>query len=242
MTRRREKVKSLPTRESQYSFLGEIEYKFGRAQLGIMSNQAYWQDTRRLLFSLARYKFVSKLFRGRGRALEIGCGDGFCAPLVAAEVDSLVLTDFDEIFVADAKRRLKNFKNIVVKKSEATGFNAKSNKFDAVYALDVIEHISPRKQAAFLKSCISAMDRDALLVLGLPSIESQKFASPQSRAGHVNCKSSDQFKRELDRLFGIVMMFHMNDEVVHTGHPGMAHYIFAVCASPKRSLPSHSRG
>ncbi|CAA7613597.1 hypothetical protein MCP1_120075 [Candidatus Terasakiella magnetica] len=32
----------------------------------------------------------------------------------------------------------------------------------------------------------------------------------------------------LSRHFRHVLMFSMNDEVVHTGHHKMAHYIFAV--------------
>jgi hypothetical protein len=29
------------------------------------------------------------------------------------------------------------------------------------------------------------------------------------------------------------MLYGMNDEVVHTGFPKMAHYLFIVCADPK---------
>lgn len=231
----RKVVTRLRTRERQYAFLGAIESKFGRARLGVMSNQAYWEDPKRLLFSLSRYKFVSKILASRSSVLELGCGDAFCAPVVAAAVGSLTLLDFDPIFIKDARTRLRNLANVRFVQGDATTQDGLDCVYDGVYALDVLEHISPKKQNQFIRSCISYLKDDGILILGMPTLESQKYASRQSRKGHVNCKSSGTFKKEMERYFRVVIMFHMNDEVVHTGHAGMAHYVFAVCVMPKRA-------
>ena len=64
------------TKEAQYQFLIELE-KQGLEQLGLMSSQVWRDDPRRLLFVLARYKFVSKMFSGLKRVMEVGCADDF---------------------------------------------------------------------------------------------------------------------------------------------------------------------
>jgi hypothetical protein len=56
----------------------------------------------------------------------------------------------------------------------------------------------------------------------------QAYASPQSVAGHVNCKSGNVFKETMEKYFENVLLFSMNDEVVHTGFTPMAHYLFAI--------------
>jgi hypothetical protein len=67
-----------------------------------------------------------------------------------------------------------------------------------------------------------------IAIFGMPSLESQSYASPQSKAGHVNCKSGDALRAVLERYFHTVFVFSMNDEVVHTGFYPMAHYLLAV--------------
>ena len=69
-------------------------------------------------------------------------------------------------------------------------------------------------------------------IIGMPSLESQEYASPSSRAGHVNCKSGEKFRALLLQYFDNVFLFSMNDEVVHTGFSKMAHYILALCVTP----------
>jgi len=71
------------------------------------------------------------------------------------------------------------------------------------------------------------------LIVGSPSLESQPYASPLSKEGHVNCKTMPDFKALMQRFFHNVFMFSMNDEVVHTGYHKMAHYLFALCCGKK---------
>ena len=77
------------------------------------------------------------------------------------------------------------------------------------------------------------MEKDGVLIVGMPSLESQKYASPQSKAGHVNCQSGDELRVTMENYFSNCFLFSMNDEVVHTGYNKMAHYLIAVCTCPK---------
>jgi hypothetical protein len=67
----------------------------------------------------------------------------------------------------------------------------------------------------------------------VPSLESQTYASVQSKLGHVNCKTGKDLQDMFERYFHNVFLFSMNDEVVHTGFTPMAHYLIAVCTTPK---------
>ena len=60
-----------------------------------------------------------------------------------------------------------------------------------------------------------------------------RIASEGSKLGHVNCRTGKEFKKFMEKYFDNVLLFSMNDEVVHTGFEKMAHYLFVVCSSIK---------
>lgn len=195
-----------------------------------MTSQAWNYDPRRLGFTLARYKFVAKVMSGRARVLEVGCADAFGARVVQQEVDELTAVDFDPVFVEDARRRMNPkwpFDCFVHDMREAPV--RPPGGFDGVYALDVLEHILPQDEPAFLRNVAASMRLHGAAVIGMPSLESQAYASPISKAGHVNCKSLPDLKACLERYFHNVVVFPMNDEIVHTGYYKLAHYLMAMC-------------
>jgi predicted SAM-dependent methyltransferase len=102
-----------------------------------------------------------------------------------------------------------------------------------MYSLDVLEHILPENEELFLKNMAASLSAHGTMVIGMPSLESQGYASPMSKEGHVNCKTMPDLKATMQRHFHNVYMFSMNDEVVHTGYHKMAHYIFALCCGKK---------
>ena len=101
--------------------------------------------------------------------------------------------------------------------------------FDAAYSLDVIEHIAADKEDTFVANLAGSLADDGVLIIGTPSLQSQAYASPPSKEGHVNCKDQPALRELLQRHFENVFVFSMNDEIVHTGFYPMAHYLFALC-------------
>lgn len=204
----------------------------GLESLGLATSWAWHDDPRHLLFTFARYKFVSKILEGSSRVLEIGCGDGFPTRLVAQSVGSVLATDFDLEFVTDAESRPSDKWPVEFRKHDWLS-SPIQDAFDGAYALDVLEHIPAHLEDRFLENIAESLNSSGVLVIGTPSVESQVYASPQSKEGHVNCKSGDELKSLMQRHFQNVFLFSMNDEVVHTGYSRMAHYLFAVCCSPR---------
>ena len=93
------------TREPQYNRCLEIRAAEGLTSLGLMTNQVWDDDPRRLAFLLARYKFVAKMLSGKRSVGEVGCGDAFGTRVVLQEVDKVVAYDFDPVFIEDIRQR-----------------------------------------------------------------------------------------------------------------------------------------
>jgi len=211
------------TKEPQYSLVFDVREKHGITQLGLMINESWNQDPKRTLFTLSRYKFVARMLSGRQHVLEVGCADAFGTRIVQQAVGKVTAVDFDPLFIADVNERMSPHWAF-----EAFVHGPVPGTYDAAYALDVLEHISETDEGAFLRNIIAPLSPTGVLIIGMPSLESQAHASPQSKAGHVNCKSGDALKRTMERYFHTVFVFSMNDEVVHTGFYPMAHYLLGV--------------
>lgn len=220
------------TVEPQYNDCMEIARKEGLTKLGIMSNQVWHDDPRRLAFMLARYKFVSKMLSGRQKVAEIGCGDAFGSRIVLQETKSLDVYDIDPIFVKDIADR-SNAKWPLHARVHDILTGPLAEKYHAIYSLDVIEHIEKSKEELYIKHIKQSLAPHGVVIIGAPSLESQGHASPQSKIGHINCKSGKDFKQLFEQHFHQVFLFSMNDEVVHTGFYPMAHYLFALCCEVK---------
>ena len=220
------------TREPQYNRSLELRDAFGLTSLGLMTNQVYHDDPRRLAILLARYKFVAKMLSGRKLVAEVGCGDGFGTRLVMQEVDKVVAYDFDPLFIQDIRGRQDRRWPLETHRHDIV-LDTLPNLYDGIYSLDVLEHVNPVDEHAYLANLRGSLASEGVLIIGSPSLESQSYASPQSKAGHINCKSGAELKALLERYFSFVFLFSMNDEVVHTGFYPMAHYLFAICCGKK---------
>ena len=230
---KKDKLDAVKTREPQYQRELEIVKSQGLATLGLMTNQAWHDDPKHLLFTLSRYKFVAKMLAGRRRVLEVGCADAWATRIVVQAVNKLTATDFDPLFIEDVKRRMNPKWEFSARQHDMLK-GPFPGKFDAVYAMDVIEHIAPAHERRFVRNMAGCMAPHGVMILGTPSMESQKYASPPSKAGHVNCKTEATLRRLLENLFHNVFIFSMNDEMVHTGFASMAHYLIGMGCGRRR--------
>ena len=222
------------TKDPVNQSLIDLEERIGLQQFGVMNNAVWHEDPKRLVFTLARYKFVAKMFSGKSEVAEIGCGDGFGARIVRQEVDNLLITDYDPYFIEQFKQQASEQWPIEAKTQDIL-VGPLQKKVDAIYSLDVMEHIHQVSESYFLKNICLSLKDNGCAIIGMPSLESQSYASLASREGHVNCKSGKDFQDVLRLFFEHVFLFSMNDEVVHTGFSKMAHYLLALCVDPKRN-------
>jgi 2-polyprenyl-3-methyl-5-hydroxy-6-metoxy-1,4-benzoquinol methylase len=228
------KIEEAATREVQYQRSIDLLKEKGLTPLGLMTNQAWQDDPKHLLFTLSRYKFVSKMFAGREHVLEVGCADAFGTRIVVQSVKKLTATDFDPVFIEDVLTRMDPKWKFDCRQHDLLQ-GPFPGTYDAAYALDVIEHIQPAEEIAFTGNIAKSLAPQGALILGCPSLQSQAHASPQSKAGHVNCKDGNSMRTLLGQFFHNVFIFSMNDEVVHTGFAPMAHYILGLGCGRKET-------
>ncbi len=211
----------------QYRAMGA---RGGEERLGLMSGYSWREDPKRLGFTCARYKFVGRMVEGKASVLEVGCADGFFSRIVRQYCGGLVAVDRDYGAIGSAKNLQRGrdpregYKEIdfnlwnLLEDGPLTGF-------DAVYCLDVLEHIPQESETDFL---IALAGCAPVAIVGMPSVESQAYASQISKLEHVNCKSKADLRWAMSRHFAQVFMFGMNDETLHVGKDEMTQYLLAV--------------
>lgn len=222
----------ITTVEPQYQCYVDLKQRQGLTPLGIEKSGSWHEDPRRILFVLSRYKFVAKMLSGLNRVLEVGCGDGWPIPVVLQEVKHVHGIDIDTVFINDMKERVDPKWPYTFAVHDMLTAPLEP-AFDAVYSLDVFEHIPQDKERRFLQNIVASLTNKGIAIIGMPSLQSQRYASLGSKAGHVNCKDAPDLKSLLQDYFDHVFIFSMNDEVVHTGYYPMAQYLFALCTGVK---------
>ena len=201
-----------------------------RVSIGNNTSHSFLSDPARFSFSLSRYKFVAKMFEDFNEVLEVGAGDGFKSSIVGQFCKNLTLSDLESENQREYNRtKVKKYKFIL---NDFTK-NSLKKKYDGIYLLDVLEHISKKKENLFLINLKKSLKKNGSIIIGMPSLESQKYASKLSKLGHVNCKTKKELRKFLLRHFNNVYLFSMNDEVVHTGFDKMSHYILGIANSKK---------
>ncbi len=219
-------------------------------KLGLALSNAYVTDPRMLGFICARYKFVAKLLEsncGQGSAVEIGCGEAFGSPIVAASVRNLLCTDVDEVQLGDNMRRNVRPAHMTFSphdfRNAPLDFKASEHAFvlahgvlpkplsvvvDAAYAIDVIEHVEKSQERDFIRNIAASLNEPGLCIMGTPNATAAQYGSKWSQIGHINLKTHGELLALMQEQFRSVFMFSMNDEVVGTGYAPMSHYVWAL--------------
>lgn len=203
---------------SNHSFEGEQ----CDGHMGLMSSFRWKSDPKTVLFMLARYKWASRMLEGKHKVVEIGCGDAFGSRLVAESVGHLHCFDQDDLMIKSAAPHPKITYHAGRFVRGVSGY-----PYDAAYALDVVEHMNDAEMHGLLFVLHEAVN-GGIVIIGSPSLESQRYASPLSKANHINCMTQPQLREAMLRHFKNVLMFSMNDEIVGTGFSPMSHYNIAV--------------
>jgi len=180
-----------------------------------------WQDDPiRLTFMFARYKHVARLLKGKRRVLEVGCGDGFCTGIVRQFCDEVYGIDINGNDLPKDDTRYQ--RHDITQRPFAYGV------FDAAYSLDCLEHIKPELTDTVIRNIMANVNGP--LIIGMPSLESQTYASPRAKAEHVNCMTQEQLRATMLRHFKNVFMLGVQDETLTTGYGPMCQYHLAIGA------------
>lgn len=196
-------------------------------------------DIKHLLFTLSRYKFVTRMIDSRSntippppkkKLLELGCNEGVGTLFFAQEGLSVKAVDFDEQAVGWARKHL-GFSGIDFQLDNFLG--QQYGEFDYIVSLDVIEHIETAREREFLDTVLKNLKPGGAAFIGTPNVTAQSYASEASRVGHINLYDQARLKELLLSGFENVFLFGLNDEVIHTGFAPMCHYIMALACGKR---------
>lgn len=212
-----------------------INYDEG-LNLGLYYSSMFVQQSRHVLFTLSRYKFVCQLMRYRDRVkvLELGCQEAMGSLLLAqnTRLEGYTGIDFDHNAITWNQAHFpSNF--VFIEEDFFKCSNIDGAPFDLVFSLDVIEHIDKKNEDQFCRVMCNNLKNDGVVVVGTPSIYMSPYACEESKIGHVNLFDQKRLYKLMSRYFNNVFIFNMNDEVVHTGFDQMSCYMFAVCTGKR---------
>ena len=211
----------------------DFQFEHGEIPLGAPSSYSLTHDPKHLTFVLSRYKFVAKMLEGKKHVMEVGSGDGIGLPIVAKAVGRVSCVDWDERHIGSIKRRLSpHFPNISLHHHDLNA-GPINLKVDAIYSIDVLEHVDPVKEDTFMERMVSCLPNNGVMITGTPNISAAQYASECSAVQHINLKSQQTLRTLMERYFENVFLFGMNDEVLHTGYGPMSHYIWSVASGLK---------
>ncbi len=200
---------------SNHSF----EHDIHDEHMGLMTSFRWRLDPKLVLFVLARYQLVARMLQGYGSVIEVGCGDGFGSRLVRAAVGQLTAIDIDAQMIESAKLLNPDIHFFAGDMASTDG------TYDGAYCLDVLEHVDPADEFQFMTEFAALAP---VGIIGMPSLESQAYASPLSKANHVNCKTEDGLRATMRKHYRHVFLWSMNDAVPHVGFGPLAHYRLAL--------------
>jgi len=201
--------------------------------LGANTSAIFSDDPRMLGINAARYKFVAKMFEGLFCVLEIGCMDGFGARIVAQTVPRVFATDFYLPHIEEARKH-SPVGRIAFEATDFLDGTWTGQNFNGAYCLDVLEHIDPEQEPLFLQRVVECLEPNGVFICGMPTLESQRFASEANRKAHINCQSPNQITGTLRKYFANVFSFGMGDEVLNTAYEPLRQYQINLCTGPKK--------
>lgn len=203
-----------------------------RVVLGQHWSYNIMDDPKRLAFVLSRYKFAARMV-SRGRSvLELGCSEGVGGILLAEFARDYTGVDLDAEAIRAARSNWTDSKFAFLQDDFLGNVYG---SFDAVVSIDVIEHIDPQYEPVFFGTVCKNLKSEGLCIIGTPNLTAAQYASAVSRKNHVNLYDADRLTAVLERYFRKVFLWGMNDEIVHTGFPQMAHFLMAM-GCMKRSV------
>ena len=98
-----------------------------------------------------------------GEVIEFGCGTGYFTKILAKNSKHIIASDLSNEMLDVAKSKLKEFKNITVKKADCTGSSFRSENFDTAVMINLIHFMSNPSEA--LKESYRILKNNGLLLL-----------------------------------------------------------------------------
>lgn len=204
-----------------------------RVVLGPTASQQWLQAPEHLGMVIARYRASAALIGDAQSVLELGCGEGIGARILAKGRTRYCGVDSDAESINLARQE---YRDDVISFAQldvlAMGW-LPGTAYQALVSLDVIEHVAAQDEEAFMNAALEVLVGHGVMVVGTPNAAFDHLASPQSKAGHINTYTHDRLHTLMSRYFHVVQSFGLQDTALHLGHPEARHYLMFAGIGPR---------
>lgn len=169
------------------------------------------------IHSAKRYLFASEQVQGM-RVLDLGCGTGYGAKILARQAQQVIAADVDafplrygEQTYPDARIQRVHIAPI----SDKQGLPFETGSFDAVVSFEVIEHVPVEQMEAFFAEIARVLRPDGMVILSTPNKQVYiNYPDPY----HVSLMTLGEFRQLLESRFNSVQLFGQvrSQQLLHT--------------------------
>jgi SAM-dependent methyltransferase len=205
-----------------------------------------------------RYALARHLAGGK-RVLDIACGEGYGAAIVAPVAKSVLGVDVSAEAIGHARARYGLLPNLGFREGDATRVDLGGEQFDLVLSFETLEHVA--EQDALVAGLSRALAPGGFAMISSPDKAEYSDASGQCNEFHVRELYRDELLELLGRHFRVVrlcaqrLMFHSaiwaldagrSAVLAQTAQPdgrfdtdafGKPMYYVALCAQHEQDLP-----
>lgn len=177
-------------------------------------------DPQQVQFLAAIKQYIQK-----GRALDIGCGQGRHTFFLAQNGFEAFGIDFLERPITEAKQRAENeqIHNVHFQVMDVLNLDFPDNYFDVVLDWSVLDHIYPKDWGTYLQNIRRVLKQDGFLILTEFSARDKRITDPGKNfsdgANYDHFFREDEIKNLFKHHFDIVQIEH--SELRTTSHFAM---------------------
>lgn len=151
-----------------------------------------------------RYGWCRSLVTGR-RVLDVACGEGYGAALLAAEATEVVGVDLSGDAIEHARQAYASVSNLVFQQGSATAIPFPDASFDVVVSYETIEHLA--EQTTMIAELRRVLRADGVLVISSPNRPVYSEARNYRNEFHVKELDLSEFVGLLESQFGAIRLY-----------------------------------
>jgi 2-polyprenyl-3-methyl-5-hydroxy-6-metoxy-1,4-benzoquinol methylase len=182
-----------------------------------------------LLEHLARYYFALPYVRGR--VLDLACGVGYGAHMVARmtrrQIDQIVAVDIDQATIDYARKHYYN-PRLHFQQGDAVDphLPAQLGTFDTLLSFETIEHVAEEEQ--FMTNLYALLNPGGTLILSTPFGKGR--GKPTKEPFHVHQYTEEEFTSLFDRFANVQFYYQRGPTFEATKREGVRYPIgMAIC-------------
>jgi SAM-dependent methyltransferase len=166
-----------------------------------------WGDPGLFAWHLARYRFARQFIAGK-KVLDVGCGEGYGAALLAERAREVTGVDYSPAAVRHASASYV-IPNLRFEIGNASALDPGLGTFDVATCFEVLEHLED--QEALLERVAALLRPDGVLVLSTPNrlVESpfERCVWGEHNEYHVGLLAPEELRRRSKRHFQNVILY-----------------------------------